>query len=101
VIVRVEESNRPDGQVTRREFYEHGVLARVEDDTNFDGHPDKWEYYDKGVLTHVDLDLSNKGIPDRRLVYQADGSVSRIDVDPDGDGVFTPEPAEPPVKAGR
>jgi hypothetical protein len=94
IIARVEESNRPDGQITRRETYEHGVIQRVEDDTNLDGHPDKWEYYTSGVLTHVDLDLGNKGFADRRLIYERDGSVSRIEVDPDGHGHFVPMPPD-------
>jgi hypothetical protein len=33
--------------------------------------------------------LSHRGKPDRRLLYDATGRVTRIESDPDGDGVFT------------
>lgn len=95
VITRADESARPDGVITRREFYEKGVLQRVEQDSNLDGRMDKWEYYTNDVLTRVDLDLTGKGFPDRRLIYGPNGDVVRIEQDPDGDGTFTPMPATP------
>jgi len=93
--IRAEESDRPDGVITRREFYEHGLIQRVEEDTNFDGRMDKWEFYTNDVLTHVDLDLAGKGFPDRRLLYSPDGNVERVQVDPEGDGTFVATPAVP------
>jgi hypothetical protein len=93
--VRAEESDRPDGAITRREFYENGVIQRVEEDTNLDGRMDKWEFYTNDVLTRVDLDLGGKGFPDRRLLYSADGNVERVQVDPEGDGTFVAAPAQP------
>lgn len=93
VIDRAEEAGGPAGIVNRRETYTNGVLARVEEDTNLDGRPDKWETYEGGRLVHVDLDLAGKGTATRRLVYSPDGNVERMESDPDGDGVFAPDPA--------
>ena len=91
-IERVEESNGPDAQITRREFYERGELARVEDDSNNDGRLDRWELYDGGVLARIDMDLKGSGFPTRRLVYRRDGSIDRVEVDPDGTGVWREAP---------
>ena len=91
-IERVEESNGPDKQITRREFYERGELARVEDDSNSDGRLDRWELYDAGVLARIDMDLKGSGFPTRRLVYRRDGSIDRVEVDPDGSGNWREAP---------
>ena len=93
-LTRADEVNGATPRVTRTEFYEAGQLARVEEDTDEDGRVDKWEAHAKGVLVHMDLDLTGRGRADRRFVYGAGGQVERIDVDPDGDGVFTPAPRE-------
>lgn len=85
---RIERSTRFDGQVSRREFFEGGVLARVEEDTDGDGRVDKWETYAGGVLRLLALDTKGLGKPDRRLVYAADGSLDRIEEDADGSGQF-------------
>jgi hypothetical protein len=90
--VRAEESDRPDGTITRREFYQNGVIQRVEEDTNLDGRADKWEFYAEAVLIRVDLDLGGKGFADRRLVYRPDGTVDRVEIDSDGDGRFVKAP---------
>ena len=90
VIDHAEEANGVNRRVTRREFYSDGVIRRVADDVDSDGRPDKWERYDNGVLARVDLDLLGKGFASRRLVYAATGDVTRIEIDPDGDGVFVP-----------
>jgi hypothetical protein len=104
IIERADEANGEDGQtVTRHERYERGVLRSVEDDTDGDGRFDKWETYDAGRLARVDLDLEGRGTPTRRLVYSPDGSMTRVEVDPDGDGQFTvaPPPAAPASAQGR
>ncbi len=90
VIERAEEANGTGQAITRREFYDNGVIARVEDDTDGDGRPDKWERYTNGHLVSVDLDLLGKGFPNRRLVYDADGNVAHVESDDDGDGTFEP-----------
>jgi hypothetical protein len=36
------------------------------------------------------LDTKGAGKPDRRLVYPADGSSPRLEVDRDGSGTFVP-----------
>lgn len=89
---RVEEANGSDDAITRREFYAQGALDRAEDDTNADGRVDKWEYYEQGRLVRVDLDLEGRGAATRRLHYDRDGQVHRVEVDPDGDGQFVPVP---------
>jgi hypothetical protein len=92
-IVRAEEANGPGTTVTRREFFEDGVLVRVEEDTDLDGRADKWEAYADGALVRVDLDLGGNGHADRRLVYGPSGAVLRVEADLDGDGGF--EPVDP------
>ena len=99
VIDHAEEANGLTGRITRREFYADGTIRRVEEDTNDDGRADKWEQYEAGVLAKVELDLLGKGYASQRLVYGPDGNVTRIETDPDGDGVFVPVSA--PGKDGK
>jgi hypothetical protein len=87
-IERVEEAAKPNGVITRREFYVDGLIKRAEEDTDLDGRMDKWEVYEGGQLTRVDLDLKGKGFATRRLVYRPDGAFDRVEEDPDGDGRF-------------
>ena len=87
-ILRADEANGPSKLVTRREQYDSGVIRRVTDDTDADSRPDKWETYENGDLVRVDLDLVGKGYPSQRLTYGAGGVVTRVETDPDGDGVF-------------
>jgi hypothetical protein len=88
VLDRAEEARQFNGKITRREFYEHGVILRTEEDTDFDGRVDKWETYAGGQLTRVDLDLEAKGFATRRLMYRTDGTFDRVEQDSDGDGRF-------------
>ncbi|MEO8481912.1 MAG: hypothetical protein ABI634_06855 [Acidobacteriota bacterium] len=103
IIERAEEANGVDVEaVTRHERYARGVLISVDEDTDADGRPDKWETYEGGRLVRVDLDLTGRGTPTRRLVYSADGSMTRVEVDPDGDGQFTvAPPTAAPAKGNR
>jgi hypothetical protein len=97
-VERVEMSTRGDGLFNRIEFYRFESLARVEEDTNGDGRIDKWETYtvdprgtpDKSPpIATASFDDSFRGTPTRRLVYRPDGTgVLRVEVDPDGDGIF-------------
>ena len=87
-IERVEEAAKPNGTITRREFYVDGVINRTEEDTDLDGRMDKWELYEHGQLTRVDLDLKGLGFATRRLVYRLDGAFERVEEDADGDGRF-------------
>lgn len=89
-VERVEQATRRDGRVSRREFYDAGILSRVEEDTNGDGQADKWEIYSGGSLAQVALDTIGRGTPDRRLVYRPDGSFERVEIDPEGSGAFRP-----------
>lgn len=98
VLARMEVSTRRDGRFDRIEVYDRGVLARTEEDTNRDGRPDKWETYTPNrkagcnepayAITSTALDDTGSGRPERRLVYGPTGSIARIEIDPDGDGVF-------------
>jgi hypothetical protein len=85
---RIERSTRHDGRVSRREFFEAGLLVRVEEDTSGDGAVDKWESYSAGSLSRLELDTHARGKPDRRLIYRPDGSLERIEEDPTGSGEF-------------
>jgi hypothetical protein len=85
---RIERATRLDGRVSRREFFEGGVMARVEEDTDGNGSIDKWETYAGGALTVLALDTRGAGKPDRRFIYRPDGSLERIEADPSGSGHF-------------
>ena len=87
---RIERATRLDGRVSRKELFDNGVLTRIEEDTNGDNAIDKWETYSAGALTVMALDTQHRGKPDRRLIYRPDGSLDRIEVDPDGSGRFQP-----------
>jgi hypothetical protein len=87
----IERSTRRDGVVDRRERYRGEQLISTETDTNHDGLPDTWEQFEGGALHVLMLDDEQRnGRPTRRIVYEAAGA--RIEVDPDGDGVFTSAP---------
>ena len=88
-IARMDISTKRDGRVTRREFYDAGVLVRAEEDTQGAGRIDKWETYRDGGLTMVAFDDKHRGVPTRRLVYLPGGQV-RVEVDPNGTGNFVP-----------
>jgi hypothetical protein len=87
---RIERATRADGKVSRREFFEGGVMVRVEEDTDGNGSPDKWETYAGGTLKVLALDTAGRGKPDRRFLYRDDGSLERIEADVSGSGQFHP-----------
>jgi hypothetical protein len=93
-------STARDGRFDRVEFYDHGVLARAEEDGNHDGRPDKWETYRSQAIaganepayaiTSSAFDDTGSGRPERRFIYGPRGTIARVEIDPDGDGVFAP-----------
>ena len=89
-IARAEEANGSGERITRREFYQRGTVVRVEEDINADGRIDKWEHYTGGQLVRIELDLKGAGFPDRRMTYRRDGSIDRVEVDPEGRGEWRP-----------
>ncbi len=89
-VERIERATRLDGTVSRREFFDNGLLTGVEEDTDGNGAVDKWETYTNGVLALVALDTAGRGTPDRRLVYGSDGNLDHIEADPTGSGTFRP-----------
>ncbi|MGE3957928.1 MAG: hypothetical protein AB7H96_14510 [Vicinamibacterales bacterium] len=91
-IERIEEATRFDGKVSRWEFFAGGLLTRTEEDTDGNGKVDKWETYENGGLSLMALDTTGRGTPDRRLVYRPDGSLDRIESDPEGSGQFRTTP---------
>jgi hypothetical protein len=102
VLQRIEVSTKRDGQFNRTEFYESNVLIRSEEDTNGNGRPDKWETYGpvtspkpglpSFTITSTAFDETGAGKPTRRLIFgdqgKDQGMIVRIEVDPDGDGLF-------------
>ena len=76
------------------------MLTSSQDDTNGDGRADKWDTYQAQskpapgmpayAITSTAFDESGRGKPTRRFVYGAKGAIARVEVDPDGDGLFTP-----------
>ena len=94
--IRVDISTRRDGFIDRREFHEQGALIRTEQDTNFDRLADEWQEFDNGKLRVLLVDTERRrGRPNRRLVYGLDGSLTSFELDPDGDGQFTPQQIQP------
>lgn len=87
-LERIEIATRHDGKVSRRQYYEHGVMVRVEEDTDGNGAIDKWETYQDGGLVLLALDSSGRGTADHRYIYNADGSLNREEFDPTGTGSF-------------
>lgn len=96
-LLRMEVSTRRDGTFDRTETYEGGLLKRSADDTDGDGKPDKWDEYvreggDGAVPTYAvvssSFDDSGRGRPERRFVFGPGGAIERVEVDPDGDGIF-------------
>ena len=88
-VERIERATKFDGTVSRREFFDNGVLTKIEEDTDGNGSVDKWETYTDGSLSVMALDTAGRGTPDRRLVYRPDGSMDHIEADPNGTGTFT------------
>lgn len=100
-IDRIERATRHDGRVSRWEYFNKGLLSRVEEDTDGDGKVDKWETYVGGTLSMMALDSQARGTPDRRLMYRPDGTLDRIETDPDLSGPdlsghFQPLPPQKP-----
>ena len=91
-LERIERATKHDSKVSRREYFENGLLARVEEDTDGDGKIDKWETYCGGTLAIIAIDTKGRGTPDRRLIYQPDGTLSLIETDPSGTGMWHPLP---------
>src|SRR5262245_33123055 len=91
-LERIDRATKFDGRISRREYFENGALTRVEEDTDGDGKIDKWETYSAGTLTLMATDSKARGTPDRRLIYLPDGTLSRIETDPDGTGSWRPLP---------
>lgn len=91
-LERIDRATKHDGKISRREYFENGVLTRVEEDTDGDGKIDKWETYSGGTLAIMAIDTKGRGTPDRRLIYQPDGTLSRIETDPSGTGTWRPLP---------
>lgn len=100
VLLRIEVSTKRDGRFDRTEFYDAAqVLLRSEDDTNGDGRPDKWDTYGPArtsiaglppyTIVSSALDENGAGRPTRRMVFDAGGAIARVEVDPDGDGIFS------------
>lgn len=79
-IARLEIAGSGDGRVTRVEHYDHGRLVSAESDEDGDGRPEKWEEYQDGRLASVALDTRRAGVADRRLLYDANGTVTVMDL---------------------
>jgi hypothetical protein len=47
------------------------------------------------------MDFTASGFPTRRLVYRRDGSIERVEIDPDGTGAWREPPADRKVPTGK
>ena len=63
-----------------------GGVSRREYDDDGDGRPERAESLLDGVVVAEEFDTSGSGRWDRRVVRGPDGSVTRIDSEPDGQG---------------
>lgn len=98
VLERIEVSTRRDGRYDRTEYYEAGALVRSQEDANGDGRPEKWDTYRPNpgapagepayAITSSSFDDTGRGTPQRRFVYGDKGAITRVELDPDGDGTF-------------
>jgi hypothetical protein len=99
--VRMDISTLRDGVIDRREFYRGHRLRRTERDTNHDGLMDTWEEFEGGRLTLVAIDEDRRhGRPTRRVRYGTGGG-AHVEIDPDGDGRFSPAVAATPEGPAR
>jgi len=99
-LERIEISTKRDGRFDRTEFYVRNVLVRSQDDTNGDGKPDKWDFYAPRLahpqgepayaITSTEFDDSKAGHPERRFIYAPDGTVARVEIDPQGINAWEP-----------
>src|SRR6266550_3009009 len=71
-----------NGRVDTVAFMDGARFVRIEIDSDEDGLVDRWEYYVGGVLRAVAFDTTGSGRPDRRLVYGANGTLERLELDP-------------------
>lgn len=102
-LERIEISTKRDGRFDRTEFYKSNVLVRSQDDSNRDGRPDKWDDYlprpnhaawePAYAISATSFDDTGSGRPERRFVYAPDGSVARVEFDPDATGNWRPRAA--------
>lgn len=95
LVERIERATKLDGRVTRTDYFADGELARSEEDTDGNGKVDKWTTYADGSLSMLATDTSGRGTPDRRMVYRADGTLDRVEVDATGSGEFRTVPPKP------
>ena len=93
-LERIDRATKYDGKISRRDYFDNGALTRVEEDTDGDGKIDKWETYSAGTLAVMAIDTKGRGTPDRRLIYLPDGTLSRIETDPNGTGTWQPLPPQ-------
>ncbi len=104
-LQRIEISTKRDSRFDRTEFYEKNVLVRSQDDANGDGRPDKWDEYTARpdhppgepayAITATAFDDSGSGRPERRFVYGPNGSIARVEADPDGTSRWQVRPVPP------
>ena len=107
-LARLDVATARNGRFDRSEFYEAGVLVRSAEDTDGDGRPDKWDSYrpypdalpgePAYAVTSVAFDDHRRGTPDRRFVFGPNGSIARVEIDPDGDGRFITAPQRAATK---
>ena len=68
-----------DMRVDRTEVYERGLIVRVILDSDHDGKPDRWQDWSSGRLGTEDIDSDADGHPDRRIIYNQQGRVLKMD----------------------
>jgi hypothetical protein len=76
---RIEYDEDGDGKVDRVEILRDGQVVKVEIDSDRDGRMDRWQTWEGGRLRSEELDTKGTGRPDRRIVYDARGSVLRVE----------------------
>lgn len=78
-LARIEYDDTGDGEATRAEVFEAGVVVRVESDSDRDGRIDRWQHWEKGRLASEELDTTGDGAPDRRLVFGPEARLVKVE----------------------
>ena len=77
--IKKEYDDNGDMKIDRVEVLRAGLVVRVEIDSDGDGKMDRFQDWSTGHLASEDLDTNADGVADRRVVYDTNGRVLRLE----------------------